>query len=80
METEIVKTKQFRKSIDEIVQSVETELTKGQTSEIAVIKLKEAVMWLGLHLKELGAQNPYPHSKNPETGDIVDPTADGLKF
>lgn len=80
METEIVKTKQFRKDIDGIVQSIQAELTKGQTADIAVIKLKEAVMWLGLHLKELGATNPYPHSKDPSTGDIVDETADGLKF
>lgn len=37
-------------------------------------------MWLGMDLKRLGEQNPYPYSKDPKTGAVIDPTADGLKF
>ena len=36
-------------------------------------------MWLGMDLKRLGEENPYPESKNPES-DVVHPTADGLKM
>lgn len=43
-------------------------------------KQEVIVMWLGMDLKRLGAQNPYPNSKDPNTLSKVDPTADGLKF
>ena len=32
-----------------------------------------------MNLKQLGAINPYPESKNPEST-RVEPTADGLKL
>lgn len=37
-------------------------------------------MWLGMNLKRLGGINPYPSSKDPSTGSIVEPTADGMKL
>jgi len=37
-------------------------------------------MWLGMDLKRLNEVNPYPSSKDPNTGDKIEPTADGLKF
>jgi hypothetical protein len=37
-------------------------------------------MWLGMNLKRLNEANPYPSSKDPNTGDKIEPTADGLKF
>lgn len=51
---------------------------------IAITKLQEAVMWLGMDLKAIndvtgGAENPYPHSKDPSTTKI-DATADGLRL
>jgi hypothetical protein len=59
----------------------------GPTREraIAITKLQEAVMWLGMDLKRIGEANPgfvkdpYPNSKDPSTARI-DPTADGLKL
>lgn len=30
--------------------------------------------------KRLNGANPYPSSKDPSTGDRIEPTADGLKF
>ena len=41
--------------------------------------MKEAIMWLGMNLKQLGNENPYPNSYKPENA-IVDPTADDLKL
>ena len=37
-------------------------------------------MWLGMDLKRLGTDNPYPSSKDPSTGTVIEPTADGLKL
>jgi hypothetical protein len=37
-------------------------------------------MWLGMDLKRLNDTNPYPSSKDPSTGDKIEPTADGLKL
>lgn len=77
--TEIEKVKQYRKDIDEIIQKVSA-LEKCRETSLSITKLEEAVMWLGMDLKRLGNANPYPNSKDPGTGDKVDPTADGLKF
>lgn len=77
--TEIEKIKQLRKDIDEIIQRV-SGLERSRETSLSITKLEEAVMWLGMDLKRLGNPNPYPSSKDPNTGDKVDPTADGLKF
>ena len=47
---------------------------------IAITKLQEAVMWLGMDLKRLNQPNPYPSSKDPNTGTKIEPTADGLSL
>lgn len=75
---EIVSTKQLRKDIDEIIQQVR-ELDNSRETSIVITKLQEAVMWLGMNLKRLGAINPYPNSRDT-SNTIVDPTADNLKF
>lgn len=52
---------------------------------LALTKLQEAVMWLGMDLKAIGEENPgyvanpYPSSKDPGTP-TIEPTADGLKL
>lgn len=52
---------------------------------LALTKLQEAVMWLGMDLKTIGEENPgyvanpYPSSKDPSTP-TIEPTADGLKL
>lgn len=76
---EIVANKQLRKEIDEKIQQVKTLPTSRERS-LAITKLQEAVMWLGMDLKRLNEPNPYPSSKDPNTGDKIEPTADGLKF
>lgn len=76
---EIVAVKQLRKDLDEKIQEVK-QLSSCREISLAVTRLQEAVMWLGMDLKRLNEEDPYPHSKDPNTGDVIDPTADGLKL
>lgn len=46
---------------------------------LAITKVQEAIMWLGMDLKRLNEPNPYPNSYNPSNSKI-EPTADGLKM
>lgn len=79
MVNEIVADKALRKTIDAIIQEVK-DLPASRERSIAITKLQEAVMWLGMDLKRLGNENPYPSSKDPSTGSKIEPTADGLKL
>lgn len=76
---EVQNIKRLRKKIDEDIQEVR-ELTSSRETSICITKLQEAVMWLGMRLRELRQPDPYPSSKDPTTGDVIEPTADGLKF
>nr|DAH74712.1 MAG TPA: hypothetical protein [Caudoviricetes sp.] len=78
-EEEIVANKQLRKDIDEIIQRVK-ELPASRERSLSITKLQEGVMWLGMDLKRLNSDNPYPSSKDPSTGSKIEPTADGLKL
>ena len=78
-EQEVTENKRLRKEIDEKIQQVK-QLPPSRERSLAVTKLQEAVMWLGMDLKRLGEKNPYPSSKDPETGTQIEPTADGLKL
>lgn len=75
---EVSNTKQLRKDIDEVLQRVKA-LNQSRETSIAITKLQEATMWLGMNLKRLGESDPYPESRNPESQKI-ESTADGLKF
>ena len=76
---EIIANKQLRKDIDEKIQQVKA-LPASKERSLAITKLQEAVMWLGMDLKRLNEDNPYPSSKDPSTGDKIESTADGLKL
>ena len=76
---EIVANKKLRKELDEKIQEVKA-LPASRERSLAITKLQEAVMWLGMDLKRLGNENPYPSSKDPSTGDRIEPTADNLKL
>lgn len=57
---------------------------QSRERSIAITKLQEAVMWLGMDLKAIndatgGAGSPYPNSKDP-TNTKIDATADGLRL
>lgn len=76
-EEEVVADKQLRQAIDVNLQAVKA-LPLSHERSLAITKLQEAVMWLGMDLKRLGDTNPYPSSKDPNTGTVIDPTADNL--
>ncbi len=83
----VAETKQFRKDLDGVLQRLKLASIHGgphpcrASSErsLAVTKIQEAIMWLGMDLKDIGEPNPYPHSYNPESP-VIEPTADGLKL
>lgn len=77
--TEVQNIKQLRQDIDTIIQRV-LQLESCRETSLSITKLEEAVMWLGMDLKRLNEINPYPSSKDPSTGDTIEPTADNLKF
>ena len=81
-------TKQFRKDLDGVLQRLKISshptnphqyARASRERSIAVTKLQEAIMWLGMDLKDIGSPNPYPESYNPNSS-VIAPTADGLKL
>jgi hypothetical protein len=75
----ITDIKQLRQDGDAIIQRLKT-LPASREVSLAITKFQEGVMWLGMDLKRLNEPNPYPSSKDPSTGDKIEPTADNLKF
>jgi hypothetical protein len=74
----IVADKSFRNQLDGILQDLKT-CPKTRERAVAITKIQEAIMWLGLDLKELnGGKSCYANGYLPNT--IVDPPADGLKL
>lgn len=78
LSVDVAEDKALRRDIDEIIQRVKG-LPGSRERALAITKLQEAVMWLGMDLKRLGEPNPYPHSKDP-SNPLIHPTADGLKL
>lgn len=89
-------TKQFRQDLDAVLQRLKkatdhTDMpSKGivpiksarssRERSLAITKIQEAIMWLGMDLKDIGeTPNPYPHSYDPASP-VIEPTADGLKL
>lgn len=79
MEQKIIAIKQLRRDIDAIIQRTRA-LSPSDELSRSIVKQQEAVMWLGMELKRLNAGNPYPTSKDPSTGAVIEPTADDLKL
>lgn len=95
----IAQTKFLRKSLDDALQALRTagdknynglrspdfKVRSSRERSIAVTKVQEAIMWLGMDLKAINeespgaAPNPYPQSYNPESPKI-EPTSEGLKL
>lgn len=77
-EADIIFTKRMRKMLDADLQALKGS-PKSHERSIAVQKIQEGIMWLGMDLKRLGSENPYPNSYNANNTKI-EPTADGLKL
>jgi len=78
MEKEIIANKKLRVSLDKQLQELKG-LNRSRERSLAITKLQEAIMWLGMDLKRLNEDNPYPDSYDPNNTKIA-PTADGLKM
>lgn len=83
-EQEIIANKELRRDIDAQIQKTKS-LPPSRERSLAITKLQEAVMWLGMDLKRINdaapgaVENPYPNSKDP-SNTVIDKTADGLKL
>ena len=75
----VPRVKEFRQLADKLIQEVR-ELCPSKEVELSITKFQEGVMWLGMELKRINEPNPYPNSKDPGTGNVIDKTADGLKL
>lgn len=81
---EITENKAVRRDTDAIIQRVKA-LPGSRERSLAITKLQEGVMWMGMDLKRINEAlpgsiaNPYPNSKDPSNTKI-EPTADGLKL
>jgi len=84
VEDEVRSIKEHRKALDVRISQVRL-WPQTRERSLAITKLQEAVMWLGMDLKRIGdanpdlVQNPYPNSKDPSSP-VIDPTADGLRM
>ncbi len=94
-DSHIILDKELRRDIDAIIQRLRAATGQGKPKDdsyrgsrersICITKLQEAVMWLGMDLKDINEQspgaceNPYPHSKDP-SNTVIDKTADGLRL
>lgn len=76
---DVVETKQLRKNLDIQLQILKNAERKSRERSISITKLQEAIMWLGMDLKEIGETNPYPQSYNPDSH-VIEKTADDLKL
>ena len=70
--------KQIRVDIDDILRRLHS-MEGCREVSLAITKLQEGIMWIGMNLKRLKEANPYPESRNTNN-DAIAPTADGLKF
>ena len=75
---QIKEDKTLRKQLDESLQQLKA-LPTSRERALSITKLQEAIMWLGMDLKRLGHDNPYPTSYDPSSP-RVEPTADNLKL
>lgn len=84
IEATIIADKELRRDLDAQLQKLRG-LAPSREHALVVTKLQEAIMWLGMNLKQLNEKRPapeprpYPSSYDPSTTK-VEPTADNLKL
>lgn len=75
----VIENKTWRQELDATLQKVKEAPRKSRNRSLAITHLEDAIMRLGMDLKDLGTANPYPNSKDP-SNTIIEPTADNLKM
>ncbi len=80
IDDQIKESKQFRKDLDATLQRIKGAARSSRERFIAITKIQEAIMWLGMDLKALNdGKSCYKDGYNPDSA-TVDPVADGLKM
>jgi len=77
-EEDVKSDKRLRVELDERLQVLKL-LPISRERSLAITKLQEAIMWLGMDLKRLNEPNPYPDSYKPENA-VINPAADNMKM
>lgn len=77
-EQEVISNKELRVGLDKHLQTLKG-LPGSRERSLSITKLQESIMWLGMDLKRLNEDNPYPDSYDPSNTKIA-PTADNLKM
>ncbi len=76
----IKEIKQHRKDLDEVLQRIRSGYGAGREQSLAIAKLQESIMWLGMQLKVFNdGQSCYRDGYNPESAK-VDPVSGGLEM
>ncbi|MEW6304856.1 MAG: hypothetical protein AB1705_15380 [Verrucomicrobiota bacterium] len=75
----VMETKEWRRDLDAVLQRIKGSARQGRERSLAITKIQEAIMWLGMDLKAQNEPNPYPHSYDPSSP-VIEKTADGLKL
>ena len=77
--SEITEIKAIRQAGDDVIQRIKA-LPSSRETSLTITNIQQGVMWMGMELKRRNEQDPYPSSKDPQSGDVIEPTADGLKL
>ena len=75
---QVIMSKQARVDTDSVLRKLHS-MEPCREVSLAITKLQEGVMWMGMNLKRLNETNPYPDSRNTNN-EKIEPTADGLKL
>ena len=75
---QVIMSKQVRIDTDEVLRKLHN-MEGCREVSLAITKLQEGVMWMGMNLKRLNQPNPYPNSRNTNN-EKIEPTADNLNF
>lgn len=72
----VLETNQFRTDLDLQLMGLKNSFRQSPERQIAIRKIQEAIMWLGVDLEDMFKYNPLPNSYNPQSN-TMEPT-DGL--
>ena len=76
----VAENKALRHDLDALLQALKQAKHRSRERALAMTKIQEAIMWLGMDLKVLnGDVSCYRHGYNAASP-IVEPTADGVKL
>lgn len=80
---QVITVKCLRRDLDGQLKILKA-LPPSRERSLAITKIQEGVMWLGMDLNRIATENPgylpdpYPHSKDP-SNTIIDPPAEELR-